>query len=92
LFRREVAEHVGLLLVLASHHSIRRSKHPGRNLFQAFFRILLVEQASWPVAGVGIFYAAVAVLRLRENKKTIARKPRQVKPQPASKSPKGERS
>jgi hypothetical protein len=40
--RRKVAEHVGLLLVVASHHSIRRSKHPERNLFQAFFRSLLV--------------------------------------------------
>src|ERR1039458_4442811 len=38
---RKVAEHVGLLLVMASHHSIRRSKHPDRNLFQAFFRSLL---------------------------------------------------
>src|ERR1700682_2826831 len=40
-FRRKVAEHVGLLLILSSHHSIRRSKHCDRNLFPRFFRILL---------------------------------------------------
>jgi hypothetical protein len=32
-----------LLLILSSHHSIRRSKHCDRNLFQGFFRILLAE-------------------------------------------------
>src|ERR1700682_3758672 len=44
-FRRKVAEHVGLLLILSSHHSIRRSKHCDRNLFPRFFRILLGDSA-----------------------------------------------
>src|SRR5579864_2391765 len=55
-FRRKVAEHVGLLLILSSHHNIRRSKHSDRNLFQGFFRILLEladtdDARRWGVAG-----------------------------------------
>ena len=41
---------------MASHHSIRRSKHPRRNLFQVFFRILL---GLMPVIAGGVAYIRV---------------------------------